>query len=66
MPTIAGICGAKRAFLSRLEIGNGLCFVGVAETFNPGVSIRKLKMEVPNPTAISLSVQLYFILLPAE
>jgi len=40
MPTIAGICGAKRAFLSRLEIGSELCFVWVAENSNRGVSIR--------------------------
>jgi hypothetical protein len=45
MPTPAGICGAKRAFLSRLEIGSELCFVGVAETLNRGVSIRFWRLE---------------------
>jgi hypothetical protein len=45
MPTIAGICGAKKAFLSRLEIRSELCFFGVAENSNRGVSIRFWRLE---------------------
>jgi hypothetical protein len=45
MPTSDGIGGAKRALLSRLEIGSELCFVGFAENSNRSVSIRFWRLE---------------------
>jgi hypothetical protein len=47
MPTIDVVCGAKRAILSRLEIGSELCFVGVAENSNRSVSIRFWRLGAP-------------------